>query len=619
MTGQLSRGDATVSSIGPAATARLLGATEDLAHWSPSPAPDGSRVAYVSDQGGAPQVWVQPAGGAPGGENHDHPATLVDTGPEPVTAVSWSPDGAWLACVLAPGGASRTEVWLVRPDGRDLRQVAGFGTTTAYLPRWVPGVGLAVTETDTWSRGVLVCAPTGDPGARNVSADPAGERRVVVEGSLLALLDVSRDGRRALLRRGPRGDRRLTVADLAAGTETPLLDGDLGCFSSDGAFVYARSDAGRELARLVRVPVAGGSAVTLAERADAELESFALSGDGATAALVWNVYGGTGELTLLDATTGAQVSSPAPAGTIVDGCAFAADAGTLVFTVEGPAMPRTVRLGTRALTDVAGDRGAVPELRHLTATDGLVISGWLYRPAGDGPHPTVISLHAGPESQERPGYNPLFQSLVRRGVAVFAPNVRGSSGFGRTFANADNRHGRYGAIADVADCVAHLVDTGVAEAGRIGCMGRSYGGYLTLAALVTHPELFAVGVDVCGMSNFETFYSRTEPWIAAAAVGKYGHPEHDRELLRDLSPIRRIDRLRAPLLVVHGANDSNVPIHESEQVMAALRHNAVPHRCLVFEGEGHEFLSRANREAYVVAAVAWLAHHLHVQVALVSL
>jgi dipeptidyl aminopeptidase/acylaminoacyl peptidase len=112
------------------------------------------------------------------------------------------------------------------------------------------------------------------------------------------------------------------------------------------------------------------------------------------------------------------------------------------------------------------------------------------------------------------------------------------------------------------------------------------------------------------MANFVTFYAHTEPWIAAAAVGKYGHPVHDRELLRDLSPITQMDRLAAPLLVVHGAADTNVPVCEAEQVVAALRARGVPHRYLLFADEGHEFLSRANREAYVDAVVGWLAGHL---------
>src|SRR4051794_2988583 len=608
MTAQLSRGDATVSPLGEYAASALvhLGslAPEVSGAWSPAPAPEGTWVAFVSDRGGSPQVWIQPVDGVG--------AVLVDTGPQPAVSVHWSPDGAWLACEIAPGGAPRTEVWLVRPDGRDLHQVAGFGRTTASDLRWLPGPAtLALTETGADSCGVLV--------------RPGGTRTVVAQGSLLSLLDVAPAGDRLLLCRGGRAVRRLTVLDLATGVERPLLTGagstDAGRFAPDGRAVYARTDVGSELARLVRVPIDDPSAaVTVAARADAELESFDLSLDGSTAALVWNVYGGMGEVTLLDPRTGRQrrVDLPASA-TVVEACAFAAGGATLAITVEGPAEPRGVHVLTRTgeLTRVTPhDRdlsaAVVPELHSLSSVDGLVITGWLYRPAGPGPHPTVLSLHSGPEWQARPGYNPLFQSLVNLGVAVFAPNVRGSSGFGRTFVNADNGPARYGAIADVAAAVSYLVGAGLADPARVGCMGRSYGGYLTLAALVTYPELFAVGIDVCGMANFATFYANAEPWIAAEAVSKYGHPEHDRELLRDLSPITRIDRLTAPLLVVHGANDTNVPRCEAEQVVAALRVNGVPHRFLLFDGEGHDFLSRASREAYLVAAVAWLAHHLDV-------
>jgi dipeptidyl aminopeptidase/acylaminoacyl peptidase len=209
-------------------------------------------------------------------------------------------------------------------------------------------------------------------------------------------------------------------------------------------------------------------------------------------------------------------------------------------------------------------------------------------------------------------YNSLFQSLVTAGIAVFAPNVRGSSGFGRSFLAADDLGRRYGAIADVAACAEHIVETGIADPHRIGCMGRSYGGYLTLAALVWHPELFAVGVDVCGMADLETFYAHTEPWIAAAAISKYGHPQHDAALLRDLSPIHRIDRLRAPLLVVHGNEDTNVPVEEAEQVVAALAARGIEHRYLLFEGEGHELLATENRVTFVRATVGWVGQHLGV-------
>jgi dipeptidyl aminopeptidase/acylaminoacyl peptidase len=252
-------------------------------------------------------------------------------------------------------------------------------------------------------------------------------------------------------------------------------------------------------------------------------------------------------------------------------------------------------------------------LRRFTSGDGLEVTGWLYRPAGPPPWPTMIHLHGGPEAQERPVYNSLFQSLVAAEIAVFAPNVRGSTGFGRSFVTADDRAGRYGAIEDVAAAVRHLVDTGVSDPARIGCMGRSYGGYLTLAALVRHPDLFAVGIDVCGMADFETFYEHTEPRIAAAAMSKYGHPVEDAELLRDLSPIHRMDDLRAPLLVVHGDEDTNVPLEEARQVVDALAARGVEHRFLLFEGEGHDLLDTHNRVAFVRAAVAWSARHLGVE------
>ncbi len=219
-------------------------------------------------------------------------------------------------------------------------------------------------------------------------------------------------------------------------------------------------------------------------------------------------------------------------------------------------------------------------------------------------------LHGGPESQDRPVYNSLYQSLVAAGIAVFAANVRGSSGFGRSFVHADDRDKRHAAVTDVADCVAHLLAEGVAQPGRAGVMGRSYGGWLTLAALVEHPELFAVGVDVCGMADFATFYAGTEPWIAAAAVAEYGHPEHDAELLRALSPIHRIDRLTAPLLVVHGGQDTNVPLGEAEQVVAALAARGAEHRFLMFPDEGHDLLATPNRVAFVRETVAWVTRHL---------
>jgi dipeptidyl aminopeptidase/acylaminoacyl peptidase len=524
---------------------------------------------------------------------------LVDTGEHPVMSVHWSTGGGWLACVIAPGGAPRTEVWLVRPDGSELHQIAGFGADTAGGVRWLPGRS-QLTVTENLTRALLVDAVT-------------GTRQVVVEDDMIALLDVSPDGQRALLRHGPRGDRHVEIRDMRTGVERYVASGEEACFGPDGHLVYVRCDAG-EFPVLQRVAVDGRVEV-LAARQDAELESFVLTSDGRTAAVSFNIDGGLSELVVLDVETGGTRDVRPLPGTVLHGLAFSADGSALTFSVEGPGQPHGVwSLDGAGLHPVsvepASPTAVRPELHTFTGTDGLMISGWLFRPAGEGPHPAVIWLHGGPEAQERPGHSPLFQSLVDRGIAVFAANVRGSSGFGRTFVNADNGPLRYAAIADVASCVGYLVEAGVAAGGRVGCMGRSYGGYLTLAALVTYPELFAVGVDVCGMSNFATFYEHTEPWIASAAVSKYGDPIADADLLHDLSPLTRIDRLRAPLLVVHGGNDSNVPVFEAEQVVDALAERGRPHRYLLFPDEGHELLHRSSRATYLRTTVDWLTTHL---------
>jgi len=590
-----------------------IDAVEATASWAPTLSPDGSAVAFVSDRSGEPRLWVSPLG--------DGDPLLLDTGLDPVLEVEWSPDGAWLAYLTAPGGAARTEVWIIRPDGGGMWQVAGFGDSSAIFGRWSHG------------RSWLTIAEANRHSNRSEAflLDPVtGQRVLLGRADILAALDVSPDHRWALLRRGPRTARWLEVVEVDSGARRRLLPVDEGASTDEGHFglagstVFARTNAGREMPALVAVPLddLDSHPKVVAERADAELDHFTVSGDGTTACLLWNVVGGRSEISLLDLQTGAERQLAMPPRDVVSWCDLSDDGSRLVFAAENPANPRsiwTIDTTTDTLEPVTYPPPHVlpraplhPELHRFASHDGMQITGWLYGGERDRLSPAVIYLHGGPEAQERPEFNPLFRSLVARGVVVFALNVRGSSGFGRAFVNADNLDKRYDAIADVAAAVGYLVDEGYADPARIGCMGRSYGGYLTLASLVWHPDMFAVGVDVCGMADLETFYEHTEPWIGAAAISKYGHPEHDSALLRDLSPLHRIDRLRAPLLIVHGAHDTNVPLYEAEQVVAALAGGDVPCELLVFRDEGHQITKKANQAYFIERVGDWLTEHLAV-------
>lgn len=583
------------------------------AAWSPSLSPDGSFVAYVSDADGVPRVWLH--------ERLTGQARPLPSGPTWVQRVRWSVDGDWLALSVEPFGSPRWRVYVVRPDGTELRELQHPGEGAIQLGPWThqPGV-LAVARTTRSPNGVA-----------ELEHAEGGTHGLVATGGHPFVLDLDADNRLALIRRGPRGARTVWLVNRSTGEEGQLLprggpgSTDLGRLSPDRRVAYLRSNAGREMYALVAVSLESGNAavpIVLAERVDAELEDLVLTADGHTLLLLWNVAGRS-ECELMDVATGIRSALELP-HLVAHDANFSRDGRWLALTLEGPEHPKAVWLFdtelriwaqiTRQTEDWIAP-SVHPTLERLRSDDGLEITGWLYRPpsspdASHGPGPTVVHLHGGPEAQERPTFAPLFQELVSEGIAVFAPNVRGSSGFGDAFVNADNIEKRWAAIADVAACVRYLVDRRIAAPDRIACAGRSYGGYLTLALLVFHPELFAAGVDICGISDFHTFYANTESWIGVAAYPKYGHPIHHAALLRALSPIHHFDALRAPLLVVHGGNDTNVPVEEAEQVVAAARARNIPVDYLFFPDEGHELARVTNKVRFVRKTVKWLAARL---------
>jgi dipeptidyl aminopeptidase/acylaminoacyl peptidase len=571
--------------------------------WAPTFTHDGRRMAYVSDQRGTPELWVESVDGI-------EPAYVVEVSEDPVVAVRWSPDDEWLACSVATGGGVRSEVWVIRPDGSDRRRLAG-NPEHAVLGPWArKGHRLVVTIRDNGPRGENRC----------VLVDPkSGNEELIVSGELVDILDLSPDGRFALLRDGTRGAQFCRILDRWSDLTHEVLpfpaagSTELGILRPPPAgehaslLAYLVTDAGQPRRALVAVPLRGDgervAAGAIALREDAELEFADADDGGKLILLAWNVKGRS-ELELLDTSSGSVRRYEDLPGSVVSGGVVARDAHRAVLAIEDPrSASRLWELELdsgrwRSLTPSSTDDQCLvtPTLESFESHDGLRISGWLYQPLEGGPSgPAVISLHGGPESQERPVFNAQHQLLVAAGITVLAPNIRGSSGYGRAFVHADDRYGRLDAIADVGACADWLVDQGLADSRRIAVSGRSYGGYAVLMALTMFPDMFAAGVDICGMSDLLTFFRDTEPWIASAAVTKYGDPIQDEALLASLSPLHQIDRVRVPVLVVHGALDTNVPVNEAHQVVDALRAIEREVEYLELPGEGHEYRRAASR------------------------
>ena len=218
-------------------------------------------------------------------------------------------------------------------------------------------------------------------------------------------------------------------------------------------------------------------------------------------------------------------------------------------------------------------------------------------------YPVIVSVHGGPEGQERPGFNPLYQYFLSRGYAILATNVRGSTGYGKTFAHLDDVEKREDSVKDLASAVDWLKSSGGADSKRIGIMGGSYGGYMTLAAITLYPDLWAAAVSTVGIGNWETFLKNTSGYRRRAREVEYGMLDRDMEFLRRISPIYKVDKIRAPLFVIHGKNDPRVPYTEAEQIVASLKKRGATVEYKLFDDEGHGISKLKNRlELYPLVA-----------------
>jgi dipeptidyl aminopeptidase/acylaminoacyl peptidase len=398
--------------------------------------------------------------------------------------------------------------------------------------------------------------------------------------------------------------RRATPHDEAAEFVSPVWLGD--------AIVYASND-GRDTFAIVR-----DEGVVVRE---GPWDLMCAADDAGRSLLVHANEDGYSRLTLLDAATfSVREDVPLPGRGAVDHPVFSSDGSLLAFGFSSPIAPNEVYLydlDRRELTRLTQSPGDVdrsalrePTQHRFDSFDGESVPVFLFEPEGEGPFPVVVTVHGGPEAQWlpwfAPSFGPLTQYLVSSGYAVAAPNVRGSTGYGKRYEHLDDIEKRLDSVRDLASLYEWLEARPTIDASRAAVYGRSYGGYMVLAALAFQPELWAAGIDCVGISSLVTFLENTSPYRRAAREREYGSLEHDRDFLVDASPITHVDAIRAPLFIQHGANDPRVPLSESEEIAHVLEDKEIRCELVVYKDEGHSIAKLANRIDSFTRAVAFL-------------
>jgi dipeptidyl aminopeptidase/acylaminoacyl peptidase len=396
-------------------------------------------------------------------------------------------------------------------------------------------------------------------------------------------------------------------------------------FARDGKSVFVTTDKGGEFHRLARIDLASGEHTFLTDDIPWDIERFELSPDKRTIAFVAN-EDGIGKLHLLDADSGKEKPAPKLPPGSVGGVEWHKNGKDLGFTLVSARSPSDVysldvetgkvERWTESETGGLNTQAfAEPELVKWKTFDGRMISGFLYRPPAKftGKRPVVINIHGGPEGQFHPGFlgrnNYLLNEL---GVALLFPNVRGSSGYGKTFLTLDNGFKREDAYKDIESLLDWLKTRDDLDADRVMVTGGSYGGHMTLAVATYFPERIRCAVAVVGISNFVTFLEHTEEYRRDLRRAEYGD-ERDpkmREFMQKIAPVNNVHKVKRPLFIVQGKNDPRVPLIEAEQMVSALKGAGVPVWYLMAKDEGHGFAKKANADFQFYATVLFMREYL---------
>lgn len=552
---------------------------------------------------------------------------------DPITEAAFSPDPAGRGFFFSKDvdGSENTQIYYQRlgepaakllTDGKSVNGAAVWSNTGKEL-------AFSSTARDGVDHDIYVVAP-------EAGALP----HLVVTGDAAnwTPLDWSPDDSKLLvLKTVSAGEAYLYAIDLSSGQKhevepTPGKVGIAGAkFSRDGTGVYLISDRDGEFGKLHFVNSFTAEKSAVSEHVPGDVEEVAISRDGHYLAYSSN-EGGTSKLNLVDLQAHQDLTPPRlPAPGLIDHLRFDADGKRLAFGYQTATLPKDAYVlevaANRLEAWTHSEPGAVdastfvaPRLAQFPSfdrTDGHArnIPAYVYEPASPGPHPVLLLFHGGPEAQYRPAFDPFVQFVVHElGFAVVAPNLRGSSGYGKGYQALDNTTQRDDVIKDLGALIVGLqaqssFDTKhVVVAGDCCSPGDSYGGYLALAALANYGDRLIGGVDPAGMSDFISFLTATAPYRQNARRAEYGN-ERDpetRAYLRRISPLTNADRIAKPLLVIQGKNDARTPPSESEQMVNRLRARGVEVWYLQAKDEGHEFGKLQNRLAYYRTVAAFL-------------
>jgi len=586
---------------------------------SASLGPDGDRLAFLMDVTGTSQVWTIDEPGA-----WPEQVSFED---DSVSFASFSPERDELVFGMDEGGNERTQFFRLAGDGSTVEALTDTPDAKHRWGGWDSAGDRFAFTSNRRDESVFDVYVQG-------RAEHGDDAELVHEGEgWLTVAGWSPEDDRLLVHQAYSNyDMDAYTLDLASGDLRHVTphEGDVRYASvewgPEGDALYLVTDDGTDTLYLARLDLDTLDLETVVEGGEYNVDGVAIDEDSGRLAYSRNVEGYT-ELTIgefADPTTIDRFPEPdLPAG-IAGGVDFGPDARRFAVTAAGRRDNANVyvvdvetgeatRWTDASTAGIPRETFVEPDLVHVESFDGLDVPGFLTLPEeeaipGSGV-PVVVDIHGGPESQRRPSFSALTQYFVSSGYAVFEPNVRGSTGYGKEYTRLDDVRNRMDAVADLAACAGWLADHNAVDSDRIVAYGGSYGGFMVLAALTEYPDLWAAGVDVVGIANFVTFLENTGDWRRPLREAEYGSLEEDREFLESISPINGVDAIEAPLFVLHGANDPRVPLEEAEQIADAVEERGVPVEKMIFEDEGHGLSKLENRIEAYTAIVEFLDQH----------